>query len=147
MVTALVVSFSAVTARADCTEDGSGCPGLGLVIAGIGVEEGSVFVGGLITMIGGAVDVGGHRNTRGWRIANYVFASLNLTSGIVWSGFGALGGIFAAPHFALGGADLTVAIISDKRSHEQIHVQLRPLAGRDSTGRPLAGLGIQLAGF
>jgi hypothetical protein len=115
---------SSRAAVADCTEDGSGCPGLTAALAGVvvgGVTEGSIAVGGLTTMIGGAVDLrrGGHKAT--WRVANLVFGIINLTAGVLWGSFAAAGSSpqltvgFAVPHLAVGIGDVVVAGISFSR--------------------------------
>jgi hypothetical protein len=155
LLLAVLLIIAARPARADCTEDGSSCDGLAAAvygaIAGLTIDA-AVGVGGVITLVGGAVDVGTHRNSRGWRIANYVFGSLNLVHGLVWGGLAAsrispaLTASVMAPHLALGAGDLTLAVVSS-RSAGQMALALRPMAGRDSTGHSVAGISVQLIAF
>jgi heme A synthase len=147
------LTLAPARAHADCTEDGSGCPGLAAVFAGIvvgGVFEGSMVVGGIVTMAGGAIDVAHHRSTRSWRVANYVFASLNLAAGLAW-GIVAFDKIdtqlaigIAVPHLAVGGADLTVALLSSKHSRDLVALSVAPMAGRDVSGHSIAGASLKM---
>ena len=156
LVAALVIAaltLASTRAHADCTEDGSSCPGLAAIVVGVfigGIIEGSIAVGGLVTMIGGANDLAHHRPTRSGRIANYVFASLNLAAGLAW-GIVAAQGIdttmavsIAAPHLLVGAADLTVAILSSSRGHDAVALSLAPMAGRDVSGHAISGASLKL---
>lgn len=154
----VAVAIAAVTlaptrAHADCTEDGSSCPGLAAAFAGVvvgGAIEGSAMIGGIVTMIGGANDVAHHRMSRGWRIANYVFAGLNLSAGLAWGILAAKGietdlGIgLAASHLTVGAADLTVALLAAPHSHDVVALALAPMGGRDVSGHSISGVSLKL---
>jgi hypothetical protein len=151
LVVAMLTLLSSTRAHADCTDNGTNCSGV--VGAIMGPVDGAQLAGGLITMIGGAVDLSRHHASRGWRIANYVLGSLNLVSGLALTGFSiAVGDTgyfsgFAGSHLAIGGADLTVAIISSRHAAESMALRIRPLSGKDSTGHLMAGLGLELFSF
>ncbi len=137
-------------AHADC-DDGGSCgnfaAAFALVVMG-GITEGSIAVGGLVTMGGGAKDLahGGHKRT--WRIANIVFGSLNLAAGIVWSGFAAarispyLTVPFAIPHLAVGAADIAVGAISWERRGTPQPIALVPVVGGDAQHGTYAGVAL-----
>jgi hypothetical protein len=119
---AVVLAFFAGNARAQgCS---SPCDGLAGAFAGVviaGISEGSVAVGGLTTMIGGAVDLGRGRHTRSWRVANVVFGVINLVAAVAWGGVAAanispqFSASFAVPHLAIGIGDVVVAGVSFSR--------------------------------
>jgi hypothetical protein len=147
------LTLAPTRAHADCTEDGSGCPDFAAAFAGliaVGSIEGSIAVAGIVTMAGGANDVAHHRSTRSWRVANYVFASLNFAAGLAWSIVAcdkidtqlALG--MAVPHLAVGAADLTVAVLSAKQSRDIVALSVAPMAGRDVSGHALSGASLKL---
>jgi hypothetical protein len=125
LMVSLIVSTPRL-ARANCTDsDGyAGCDFVGPTVALTmgGIIEASILIGGIVTMAGGANDLLHERATRKWRVANYVFGTLNLAAGIVWGGFAAanispqLTGSFALPHLAVGAANLGVGIVSQTRA-------------------------------
>ncbi|HEX4461321.1 MAG TPA: hypothetical protein VIA18_25245 [Polyangia bacterium] len=156
LVAALVIAaltLAPAPAHADCTEDGSGCGGFAALFAGIivgGVIEGSMVVGGIVSMAHGANDVAHHRSTRSWRIANYVFATLNLAAGLAWSIVAfdkidpqlAIG--VAVPHLAVGAAGLTVAVLSEEHSGHAVALSLVPMSGRDVSGHSISGASLKM---
>jgi anti-sigma factor RsiW len=150
---ALVLLMRPATAYADCTEDGSDCPGAALAVAGIvvvGSMEAGMLIGGLVTMAGGAHDIARQRYSGGWRVANYVFAGLNLAAGVAWAGL-AVAGVersiaigFAVPNLAIGGADLAVGLVAASHSGDAVNLSFAPMAGRDATGHALSGVSLRL---
>jgi len=152
VVTALALALLfARPARAVCSDGTEGpCGGdLLAAFAGIvigGVTEGSIAVGGVVTMIGGGRDLarGGHKRT--WRIANTVFGTLNLAAGLVWAGLAAarispyFSIPFAVPHLVVGIGDITVAAVSWDHSRSPPPVALVPLVGGDAQHGTVAGL-------
>lgn len=139
----------------DCTEDGSSCGPLALIIyAGViggGVIDGAIGLGGLATMIGGANNVAHHHSALGWRIVNYVFGGLNLALGLTWGILAAnrtidptLGVAVAIPHLAIGAADLTVAVLSTRHSRDVVALSIAPMAGRDVSGHSINGASLQM---
>lgn len=140
-------------AHAGCDEDGSCGNGFAFAIAGVfigGSIEASLAVAGVVTMIGGANNLGHHRASRGWRIANYVFAGLNLGAALAWGIVAAdridtgLAISFAAPHLAVGAADLTVAVLSSVHSRDVVSLSLAPMAGRDVSGHSISGASLKM---
>lgn len=113
IVLTLVILLTATAARADCENDNP-CDireGLAMVPAfGVSLPVG---LGGVTSLVGGAVDLAGHRHHRGWRISNFTFGALNIAAAAIWAGitygrpqaweWSLVGG-----HLALGIADLGV---------------------------------------
>jgi hypothetical protein len=151
LLTLLTTLALARPAHADCTEDGSGCPGLAAAFAGVvigGITEGSIAVGGLVTMAVGAKDLsrGGHK--RALRIANVVFGALNLAAGVIWGGFAAARISpsftipFAVPHLAVGAADIAVGALSWQRRDHGPAIALVPVVGGDAQHGTFAGVAL-----
>jgi hypothetical protein len=95
----------------------------GGVIAG--VVGSFITIGGLVSLAGGSNDLAHDRSTRSWRVANYVFGTCNLVSGIVLGSvavgvgddtFLHAGGAGALTLFALAAANISVAVVSAKRA-------------------------------
>lgn len=155
LVGALVLALllRPATAHADCTEDGRDCPGLALAFAGVivgGTMEAAMLIGGLVTMAGGAHDIVRQRYGGGWRVANYVFAGLNLAAGLGWTA-AAMAGFelpislgFAVPNLAIGGADLAVGLVAGAHSPEAVKLSFAPMAGRDVSGHSVSGVSVRL---
>ena len=153
VIVALVIAPTRAHAG-DCTEDGSSCGSFFVVLyAGViagGILDGAVGLGGLVTMIGGANDVAHHRSTLSWRVLNYVFGSLNLAAGLTWGVLAAsrtidstLGVAVAVPQLAIGAADLTVAVLSTRHSHDAVAVSIAPMAGRDVSNHAINGASLK----
>jgi hypothetical protein len=91
-----------------------------MVLAGL--AEGTILVGGIVSMAGGANDLVHHRTQRKWRVANYVFGALNLAAGSVLAGFSAAGtvpfwlGPVALLNLSVGSADLGIGVASQRRA-------------------------------
>lgn len=121
---ALLIGAAHPARAANCGEGGP-CPGLAAAFAGVvigGIVEGSIAVGGIVTIAGGGRDEAHGGHARKWRIANVVFGTLNVAAGLVWTGFAAAGISpsltipFGVPHLAVGIGDFVVAGISYDRT-------------------------------
>lgn len=150
----LIVTLTLAPTRAHADCDDGGCSGLAVLYGGIiggAALEGAAALGGLITMTGGAYDVTHHRYRAGWRIVNYVFAGLNFGAAFIWTVLAAdgiappsLAFPVAVPHLAIGAADLTVALLSAKHSHDIVSVSVAPMVGRDISGHTLSGASLKM---
>jgi hypothetical protein len=119
----------------------------GYVIASaVSVGLGNGF--GLVTMIGGSVELRREKPRRVWAGANVAMGLLNLSLATAWTIYGGVGFAIGEPavfgsiaaHAGIGVSDLILGGIGVRRWEEARQLQIAPMAGRDPLRGSFGGL-------